>query len=140
QTTYLQTWHGTPLKKMLHDIDNVMGRSDDYVERVSQAVQTWDYLISPSAYATEAFKSAFQYDDDILKIGYPRNDVYYKENRKKISQKVRSRFHITKNKKAIAYAPNLRDNQATGNNRFIINIVMDLFDMHKQLGEEYINW
>src|SRR5699024_6596234 len=35
QTTYLQTWHGTPLKKMLHDIDNVMGRSDDYVERVS---------------------------------------------------------------------------------------------------------
>jgi len=138
QTTYLQTWHGTPLKKMLHDIDNVMGRSDDYVERVSQAVQTWDYLISPSAYATEAFKSAFQYDGDILEIGYPRNDVFYKENRNEIAQKVRSRLHIPKNKKVILYAPTFRDNQATRNNRFTFNIEMDLFDMQKELGEEYI--
>ncbi len=31
---YLQTWHGTPLKRMLHDLDTVVGRDSDYVDRV----------------------------------------------------------------------------------------------------------
>src|SRR5699024_5454779 len=56
ETTYIQTWHGTPLKKMLHDIDNVMGRADNYIDRISKAIKCWDTLISPSEYATSAFK------------------------------------------------------------------------------------
>lgn len=138
KTIYLQTWHGTPLKKMLHDIENVMGRSDDYVSRVSQAVKSWDYLISPSRYATDAFKSAFRYDGQILEIGYPRNDVFYKKERTEISQRVSSRLHIPQNKKIILYAPTFRDNQTTQNNRFRFDIEMDLFEMQKELSDEYI--
>src|SRR5699024_3071102 len=129
QTVYLQTWHGTPLKKMLHDIENVMGRSDDYVSRVSQAVKSWSYLISPNRYATKAFKSAFRYEGKILEIGYPRNDLFYNENHGVISQKVYSRLHIPKNKKVILYAPTFRDNQTTKNNRFKFDIEMDLNKM-----------
>lgn len=138
QTVYLQTWHGTPLKKMLHDIENVMGRSDDYVSRVSQAVKSWSYLISPNRYATKAFKSAFRYEGKILEIGYPRNDLFYNENHGVISQKVYSRLHIPKNKKVILYAPTFRDNQTTKNNRFKFDIEMDLNKMQNELGDEFI--
>lgn len=62
ETTYIQTWHGTPLKKMLFDIDNIQGRDEGYLNRVHGATRTWDYLISPSPYASKAFRSAFKYE------------------------------------------------------------------------------
>src|SRR5690606_9474853 len=88
QTTYLQTWHGTPLKKMLYDLDEVYGRNADYVERVGNAVKNWDYLISPSPYASKVFRSAFRYDQKILEVGYPRNDIFYKPEKDIIARKV----------------------------------------------------
>ncbi len=36
---YLQTWHGTPLKRMLHDLDVVHGRDAGYLDRVTAASQ-----------------------------------------------------------------------------------------------------
>src|SRR5699024_5100186 len=101
ETTYLQTWHGTPLKKMLFDIENIMGRSSDYLERVSSAVKNWDYLISPSPYATNAFRSAFRYDGEIIESGYPRNDLFYADNTKEHIARLRNRLEIPENKKII---------------------------------------
>lgn len=140
QTTYLQTWHGTPLKKMLHDIENIMGRSDGYLERVSNAVDNWDYLIAPSEYATKSFKSAFQYKGEILQIGYPRNDLFYRNDQHDLSKRIKSRLNIPSNdhRKIVLYAPTFRDNQTTKNNRFTFDIEMDLMKMQEILGEDYI--
>lgn len=137
-TIYLQTWHGTPLKKMLHDIENVMGRTDDYVDRVTQAIKNWDYLISPSAYATKAFRSAFKYEGKVLEIGYPRNDIFYHENKDKIKCSIKNRLNIPESKKIILYAPTFRDYQATTINRFTFDLRMDLEKMKAELGEDYI--
>src|SRR5699024_3852324 len=98
ETTYIQTWHGTPLKKMLHDIENIMGRSEDYLERVSNATKTWDYLISPSPYASIAFQSAFKYEGAIIETGYPRNDIFYRKERFSIASMVRNRLQIPEGK------------------------------------------
>jgi len=138
QTTYIQTWHGTPLKKMLYDIKNIMGRSDDYLERVSNATRTWDYLISPSPYATKTFKSAFRYEAKIIEVGYPRNDIFYKEDRFEVASKVRKRLNVPKDKKVILYAPTFRDNQTSGNNKFLFEIPMDLHQLKESLGDEYV--
>ncbi|GGE54813.1 hypothetical protein GCM10011391_37240 [Pullulanibacillus camelliae] len=138
QTTYLQTWHGTPLKKMLFDIEQVQGRSEDYVERVYNATKTWDYLISPSPFATQAFKSAFKYQGNILETGYPRNDIFYKEERHDIALRVKNRLNLPRDKKIIVYAPTFRDNQTSNKNKFLFDINMDLYQMKEQLGEEYI--
>lgn len=138
ETTYLQTWHGTPLKKMLYDIEEVHGRSDDYVERVGTAVSNWDYLISPSPYASNAFRSAFRYEGEILETGYPRNDILYSDNKDKIRNRVINRLHIPKNKKVILYAPTFRDNQTSKKNKFLFDIELDLHKMREHLGNEYI--
>lgn len=136
--TYIQTWHGTPLKKMLFDIENVQGRGEGYLERVHNATKTWDYLISPSDYATKAFKSAFRYNGEILEIGYPRNDIFYKEDIDIIARKVKRELNIPEDKKVILYAPTFRDNENNGKNKFVFNLKMDLHELKEQLGEEYI--
>lgn len=137
QTVYLQTWHGTPLKKMLYDLEKVHGRSDDYVERVGAAVKNWDYLISPSPYATKAFKSAFRFNKTILEIGYPRNDLFYKKDRHKLAQKIKNKLHIKPDRKIILYAPTFRDDQTLRGNKFYFDINMDLQLMKERLGEDY---
>lgn len=138
QTTYIQTWHGTPLKKMLFDIERVQGRSEDYVERVYSATQTWDYLISPSSFASKAFRSAFKYKGNILEIGYPRNDIFYSEDKNKIELRTRRNLGIPKDKKVILYAPTFRDNQVSSKNKFTFDIKLDLEKMKEELGNEYV--
>ncbi|KYG30887.1 CDP-glycerol glycerophosphotransferase family protein [Alkalihalobacillus trypoxylicola] len=138
ETTYLQTWHGTPLKRMLFDIENVQGRSDDYVERIGKVIQYWDYLISPSRYATNAFKSAFKFKGSILELGYPRNDIFYSKDRTLIGNAVLNRLHLPSDKKVILYAPTFRDNQTSKKNKFLFDIKMDLHQMKEALGDEYI--
>lgn len=138
KTTFLQTWHGTPLKKMLHDIEEVHGRNENYVERVGNAVENWDYLISPSEYASKAFRSAFNYHGEILELGYPRNDVFYKNNKEEIANKVKNKLHLPGNKKIILYAPTFRDNQTAKNNKFLFDVNLDLHKMKEQLGNDYI--
>src|SRR5699024_8264126 len=138
KTTYLQTWHGTPLKKMLHDIENIMGRSEDCLDRVSNATKTWDYLISPSPYASKAFQSAFKYEGRILEIGYPRNDVFYRKESFDIALKAKDRLHIPREKKVILYAPTFRDNQTSTRNKFLFDLPMDLYHLKESLSEDYI--
>src|SRR5699024_5292563 len=110
-TIYVQTWHGTPLKKMLFDIDNIMGRTPGYLDRVSSAIENWDYLLSPSSYASKAFKSAFQFKGEIIEEGYPRNDVFYADENNQLLQSIKSRLNISKHdkRKIILYAPTFRD-------------------------------
>ena len=135
---YLQTWHGTPLKKMLHDIEQVHGRDEGYLERVSTAITQWDYLISPSEYATNAFKSAFKFEGNVLEIGYPRNDLFFHDD---VEQKVRSlknSLSLPQDKKVLLYAPTFRDNQAVGRNKFEFQLQMDIDRLKEALGDEYI--
>ena len=138
QTTYLQTWHGTPLKKMLFDIEHVQGRNEGYTERVSRAVKNWDYLISPSAYATKAFRSAFHYEGEVLEFGYPRNDLFYQEEFSAVASRVREKLNLPADKKVILYAPTFRDNQTNGANKFTFEIPFDMEAMKEQLGDEYV--
>jgi CDP-glycerol glycerophosphotransferase len=138
ETVYLQTWHGTPLKKMQFDIESIKGRDDGYLERVYRATQTWDYLVSPSPYATKAFRSAFRYKGEILETGYPRNDIFYRPEKEQIARKVSNRLNLPKGKKVILYAPTFRDNQTIKNNKFVFNVNFDFEQMKEALGDEFI--
>lgn len=136
-TIYLQTWHGTPLKKMLNDLDHVIGRSDDYLESTTRLANDWDYLISPSKYATEKFTSAFKYKNNIIETGYPRNDIFYDVNQNKKITNLKNKLNIPSDKKVVLYAPTFRDNEKS-KNKFTLDFQMDLEKMQERLGEDYI--
>ncbi|MDN7241742.1 CDP-glycerol glycerophosphotransferase family protein [Planococcus sp. N028] len=136
-TDYLQTWHGTPLKRMLHDIEEIQGRDETYLSRVSDAVKNWDYLVSPSKYASDNFKTAFQYTGPILEVGYPRNDIFYREDSKLKAEELKARLNIDPSKKVILYAMTFRDNQTKGK-KFTLDIPLDFQKFHERFGDEYV--
>ena len=72
---HLQTWHGTPLKRIGED--RGPGDLNTWRHRRSLARQAarWDGFVSPSPFCSEIFRSAFSYDGPMLEIGYPRNDL-----------------------------------------------------------------
>ncbi|GAA4347330.1 CDP-glycerol glycerophosphotransferase family protein [Angustibacter luteus] len=134
---YLQTWHGTPLKRMLHDLDVVHGRDAGYVDRVTTASQQWTSLLSPSPFATSALRSAFRYQGEVLELGYPRNDLFFAEQRNVVSTAVRRRLGIAPEKTVVLYAPTFRDNQSAGAG-FQFSLPFDLEAFHEALGPDVV--
>ena len=138
RTTYLQTWHGTPIKKMLFDLNEIQGREKGYVQRVEKAKDQWSYLISQNSYATKHFRTAFRYYGPILEEGYPRNDILVNNPKKElITNKIRHTYSIPHSKKIILYAPTFRDNTKVGN-KFESDIKIDFKEFNDRFGEEYI--
>jgi CDP-glycerol glycerophosphotransferase len=70
--TYVQTWHGTPLKRIHAD---AIGGPPGLLEHLSEDVDRWDVLLSPNPYSTATMRRAFRWSGEILETGYPRNDV-----------------------------------------------------------------
>ena len=136
-TKYIQTWHGTPLKKMLYDIEVIHGRDETYLNRVSSAIKHWDYLVSPSKYATERFRSAFNYSGEVLEEGYPRNDIFYQSNQEDTMRDLKTKLNIDPNKKVIIYAATFRDNQKSGK-KFTFDLPIDYKNFHEKFGEKYV--
>ena len=135
-TYYVQTWHGTPLKRMLHDLDTVVGRDTGYVERVDRMISEWSLLLSPSPWATQRFRSAFRYDGDLLEAGYPRNDALADGSAPERAERVRKRLGLARSKKVLVYAPTFRDDQREGK-RFRFVLPIDLALLVAAVGEEY---
>ena len=135
-TYYLQTWHGTPLKRMLHDLDTVVGRDTGYVGRVDRMISEWSLLLSPSPWASERFRSAFRYDGEVLEAGYPRNDALADGTAAARAERVRKRLGLARSKKVLVYAPTFRDDQRDGK-RFTFVLPIDLALLAAAVGEEY---
>ncbi len=77
RTYYIQTWHGTPLKKLALDMEDVFMSGEkniaSYKKSFAENVSTWDYLIAQNPFASETFRRAFSLQKTMLEIGYPRN-------------------------------------------------------------------
>ncbi|MDR0920843.1 MAG: CDP-glycerol glycerophosphotransferase family protein [Lactobacillales bacterium] len=114
ETVYVQTWHGTPLKKLGLDIVNVRipdETNDKYRKEFMEESARWDYLISPNAYSTKIFRQAFAYNGETLEIGYPRNDLLLQKDAEKIAHQIREKLGISEGRKIILYAPTWRDDE-----------------------------
>ena len=115
--TYLQTWHGTPLKKLVHDVPSG-GVSKTYLETMDRDSEAWDYLISPSRYCTDIFRKAFRYNGRILETGYPRNDRLVTSSSSD-RKRIRESLGVFDSKTVLVlYAPTWRDYQLTSSGNF----------------------
>jgi CDP-glycerol glycerophosphotransferase len=113
--TYIQTWHGTPLKRLGRDIVDVVP-TGSYLKMMDREASYWDFLVSPSPYCSEVFAKTFGYTGNILETGYPRNDLLTQGLDKR--DLIRRSLGITDPKQLVVlYAPTWRDSKrtATGN-------------------------
>ncbi|HJQ43317.1 MAG TPA: CDP-glycerol glycerophosphotransferase family protein, partial [Jatrophihabitantaceae bacterium] len=134
---FVQTWHGTPLKRMLHDLPAVRGRDAGYVDRATQGAQQWSVLVSPNSYTSERMRSAFRYKGEVLEVGYPRNDVLHAPDRDEVGARVRSRLGLPPDKRVVLYAPTFRDNQGR-RGRFSFKLPFELDRLHDALGADTV--
>ena len=136
-TTYVQTWHGTPLKRMQHDVESDIGRDKGYLDRVTLATGFWDYLLSPSPFASTAFRSAFRYDGAIIEAGYPRNDLFHRDGAEREIDLVRQRIRLQDGRKMVLYAPTFRDGQTRGA-ATIDELELDLRLLRESLEQDHV--
>lgn len=104
---YIQTWHGTALKKIEKDAIQVLGK--DYYNNAIKDSSSWDIAISDSAYHTKTLKDAFWYSGKILEVGMPRNDIFFLDT-SDIKKKIHDYYKIPENSHIILYAPTFRNN------------------------------
>lgn len=140
-TIYLQTWHGTPLKKLANDMEEVyvaQKTTEEYKKEFFNESRNWDYLVSPNRYSTEIFRRAFLFEKEIIESGYPRNDILHSENITAKLPEIKQKLGITLDKKVILYAPTWRDNQYNNEGKYQFELKLDLSKLKESLGHDYI--
>ena len=145
---YIQTWHGTPLKKLGMDMDDIFmsGGGDiiTYKCNFYRDSRKWDFLLSQNNFSTEIFKSAFAFSEKFSKFseiwtyGYPRNDILSNNNDEKAINKLKDDLGLPQDKKIILYAPTWRDNEFHGRSIYKFVTAMDFDLLKEKLSEDYV--
>jgi CDP-glycerol glycerophosphotransferase len=137
---YLQTWHGTPLKRIGFDISNpqfIMGTA--YFDHLARDVAQWDLLVSQNPFSTPVMRRAFRYDGEICEYGYPRNDLLHHSGTPELAARVRARLGLPEGRRVVLYAPTWRDNQVYSNGRrYRFDMRLDLERAWRALGEDHV--
>lgn len=135
---FLETWHGTPLKKLFFDMEDVTSATPTCKQEVYEQTKDWDYLISPNAFSSKIFRRCFQYENVLLESGYPRNDLLHAKDRNVIAGWIKKKLGLPEGKKAILYAPTWRDDEYYTSGRYKFKLQLDLEQMREQLGDAYV--
>lgn len=135
---YVQTWHGTPLKRIAHDIPDIrFNNGADYLRRFSLEVAKWDLLLSPNSFSTPIFSRAFRYDGPVLQSGYPRNDPLHRPEGRQEAARVRRALGVSPDRKVVLYAPTWRDDQGLSGGRYQMDMRLDFDRARRVLGDDY---
>jgi CDP-glycerol glycerophosphotransferase len=131
--TYVQTWHGTPLKRIGFDLSAVhFDNGADYLRRFGQDVAKWDLLLSPNSFSSPIFARAFAYSGEILESGYPRNDLLHRAEGAARAARVRDALGLSPGQRVVLYAPTWRDDQLRRSPE------LDLDTMRRGMGDEHV--
>lgn len=132
---YIQTWHGgLGLKKIEKSVENKL--DPGYVKQSKSDSKLIDVFLSDCDFFTNKIIPDFWYNGKVLHSGFPRNDVFFREN-SFIRNKVYSYFGIkSKKKKIVLYAPTFRNDHNTDVYNF--NYMKVLNTCRKKFNEDYV--
>ncbi len=132
---YVQTWHGTPLKRLGWDIVKPSFVSGDrYFEFLAGDVAQWDLLISPNPFTTPIMRQAFRYTGEIAETGYPRDDALLAG----APADLRDRLGLPAGKRVAMYVPTWRENQHEGTSGYRFDVRLDLAAARARLADDYV--
>ena len=108
---YLQTWHGTALKRLGYDIK----KKRNLLQRIVKPdvfefdVRNTDIMISGSRFMTNVFRNSFQFKGNVIETGTPRNDIFFGDH-PEIRERICRVYGIDPKMQIILYAPTFRSN------------------------------
>lgn len=133
---YVQTWHGTPLKKIGNHTP-VANLSASYRRLMDREAKFWDLLIAQNEFAGDILPKAFGYLGNVVTTGYPRNDSLHNADSSNRRSRVRSALGLSEETFAILYTPTWRDNVRTAQNRFDAVTYLDYDEIAETLGSRF---
>lgn len=135
---FFETWHGTPLKRLVFDQEEVTSASPKYKEQFYKQRKEWDYLVSANPFSSKTFRSCFMYEGKMLEYGYPRNDILYASDKEERAKRLKEKLGIPLDKKTILYAPTWRDDEHYGKGEYKFTLALDLKKMKTMLEKDYV--
>lgn len=134
---YIQTWHGTPLKKLGNDVART-NFSLSYWNLMWREAEYWDALLAQNEYAAGVLAKCFGFDGRVVADGYPRNDSLTRERMEQDRPAIRRRLGIPEGKTAILYAPTWRDDAKNASRQYEMVTYLDFEKAQQQLGDDYV--
>lgn len=131
-TFYLNTWHGSPIKKMGSDI------SADNQSFGSKGKTHVDIMNTQSYFEADIFTKCFDIPrDHFIEVGLPRNDelANYTENHR---EELKKKLNIPVGKKVLLYCPTFREYEKDENLGVVLAPPMDLKKWERELGDQYV--
>ncbi|WP_336660491.1 CDP-glycerol glycerophosphotransferase family protein [Leucobacter sp. USHLN153] len=112
-STWIQLWHGTPIKRMLFDSHEreITRLRPQHKVRKYRDILRWDYLLVENEYAASKFETAFLFPRErMITASYPRNerligDALNTEKR----DRLRAEHGIAADQFTALYVPTWRD-------------------------------
>jgi CDP-glycerol glycerophosphotransferase len=150
---HVQTWHGTPLKRLGYDIGTPSSASGvRYLDYMAGDVAQWDLLLSPNPFSTPIMRRAFRFTGEICETGYPRNDALVTAAAAPLtsrrhgagdgadtkSAEIRERLGVRRGQKVAMYVPTWRDNQHDKAGRYLLDFRLDLAAAAGKLAGEWV--
>ncbi|WSY82454.1 bifunctional glycosyltransferase family 2 protein/CDP-glycerol:glycerophosphate glycerophosphotransferase [Streptomyces sp. NBC_00876] len=136
--TVVQTWHGTPLKRIGLELAGTVQANAAYIATLKERARQWSFLVSPNTYSTPVLRRSFGFEGEVLECGYPRNDLFHAADRAKVADAVRERLGIPQGKKVVLYAPTWREDQRLGGGRYSLGLQLDLAAAERELGADTV--
>ena len=133
QSTFLlNTWHGTPIKRIGKDALNARN-SYGVLSRYKE-----DVMLAQGHYEADIFAHAFGMDRSKYAItGLPRNDELVNRTQEFQSAK-RAKLGIPEGKTVILYAPTFREYERDSRHRITLAPPVHFQRWHEALGEDYL--
>ncbi len=128
---YLQTWHGTPLKRIGRDI-NESRLSAGYTAAMAREVRAWEALLAQNPFAGEVLPQAFGFDGRTLVEGYPRNDALATDG-EELRRHARAVLGLG-DELVVLYAPTWRDTARDEGGRRAFVSHLDATQVHEHTG------
>lgn len=100
----LQTWHGTPVKRL------ALHRAGFHPRRalaVIREARRWNVLLAQNPYAARILRTAYAFRRPVWVEGYPRNDVLVNGD----AAAVRRELGLAEGERVLLYAPTWRDDR-----------------------------
>ncbi|WP_434098970.1 CDP-glycerol glycerophosphotransferase family protein [Streptomyces xantholiticus] len=134
----VQTWHGTPLKRIGRDLLGTAQANRPYIESLPMRAAQWSLLVSPNRFSTPILRRAFGYEGEVIESGYPRNTLLHAPDRAKVAASVRERLGIPDGKRIVLYAPTWREDRPKGGGRYAMDLRLDLRSARALLGDSHV--
>ncbi|MFE0255037.1 CDP-glycerol glycerophosphotransferase family protein [Streptomyces sp. NPDC059010] len=133
-TTYIQTWHGSALKRMGFDEAGWKLKSRPEQAEQQRTLDRFDHFLIRSEHDVRTLAKAFRLrEKTLLRVGYPRNDELVAARGATERSALADELGIPADKKVLLYAPTFRQQ---GGRRFALPFDVDRFA--EEFGDEYV--